>query len=149
MSDHPGWSRRRWLRVVGAGLAGGVAGCTGRGGTNERSLAATDDVPCADDFRVTAEAARIELGTVPRVRLRLHNTGDVRIEYGITVIFQQGTSLGIDTRTGRTTLSGTLDPGESVRRTATDDARDIQNTGSYELSVSLSCLSPLTRPAPD
>lgn len=133
--------RRRYLRTLCAGLAGASAGCAGRGGTSGRTAGATDDAPCADSFRVTEEATRIGPGTVPRVDIRLENTGEKPIDYELTVIFQQGTSLGIDARTGRNTLSGRLGPGETVRRTATDDARDIRNTDSYVLSVSLSCPS--------
>lgn len=90
---------------------------------------------------MTEGATQIGPGTVPRVDVRLENTGEKPIDYELTVIFQQGTSLGIDARTGRSTLSGTLGPGETVRRTATDDARDIRNTDSYVLSLSLSCPS--------
>jgi len=139
VSDEPRVGRRQWLRTLGVGIAGVTAGCAGRDGANDRTAGATDDAPCADNFRITDEATQIGLGTVPRVDIRLENTGEGPIDYELTAIFQQGTSLGIDARTGRSTLSGTLGPGETVHRTATDDARDIRNTDSYVLSVSLSC----------
>lgn len=139
MPDERRWDRRRWLGVVGFALAGGTAGCAERGDASDGSIDLSDDAPCADGFRITETAVDIQTGAVPRVRLRLDNTGETPIEYELVVIFQQGTSLGIEARTGRTTLSGTLEPGESVQRTATDDATDIRNTDTYDLSVSLSC----------
>ncbi|MBB6646100.1 hypothetical protein [Halobellus ruber] len=142
MSEEPSLARRRCLRAAGVALAGGLAGCARSGAVAAPSddLDFRSDAPCADDFEVVEEAARIELGSQPSVRLRFRNTGEVPIRYEVTVIFEQGTSLGIPARTGRDTLSGRLDPGETVVASATDDAADIENTEFYDVSVSLECL---------
>ena len=134
--------RREFLRGLGIAGAGVVAGCsTASGESGEKSREQTDPA-CADQLDVVEESARLGPGTVPEVRLRLRNTGDAPLQYELLVVFQQGTSLGIDARTGRDRLSGALDPGETAVETATDDARDIRNTGQYELRPSVTCGSP-------
>jgi hypothetical protein len=136
-SDETRWSRRRWLATVGAGVSAGLAGCVGSDAGP--TIAVSGEAPCADAVAVTEEAARVVTGQRPEVRLRLRNTGDVPVAYEVRVVFLQGTSLGIDARTGRTTLDGTLGPGETTTRVATDDARDVRNTDTYELDVSVAC----------
>jgi hypothetical protein len=137
MSSRTSLRRRRWLGLLGVGAVTALAGCADT--DSGPPLSVTGDAPCADAVTVTEEAARIETGAVPEVRLRIHNTGDEPVTYELRVIFLQGTSLGIDSRTGRQTLSGTLAPGESRLVVATDDARDVRNTDAYELSLSVSC----------
>jgi len=140
MSDGTLWTRRRCLRALGLSLAGPLAGCSTAVGDNAGSDA-TDGPACADDVEVTEQSARIELGQTPEVQLRVQNTGSVTLDYELVVVFEQGTSLGIDARTGRDILTGTLEPDEAVLKTATDDASDVRNTDHYELSLSVTCRS--------
>lgn len=141
MATEQGVARRRFLQAAGVAVAGGLAGCARSGAVAEPSeeLEFQSDATCADDFEIFEEAAQIELGSRPTVRLRLRNAGESPIGYDITVIFEQGTSLGIPARTGRAELSGALGPGETLVEAATDDASDVENTESYKLNVSLDC----------
>jgi hypothetical protein len=138
-------TRRRWRRrEYVAGLAAavtGLSGCTAGAGDSSGSMGmgASDPPPCAEGFRIAERDATIGKGTVPEVRLALRNDGSESVAYDIKVIFRQGTSLGIETRTGRDTLAGTVPAGETVVATATDDSLDIRNTTEYVLGVSLSC----------
>jgi hypothetical protein len=102
-------------------------------------MGASDRPSCADGFRIAERDATIGKGIVPEVRLSLRNDGSEPVAYEIRVIFRQGTSLGIETRTGRDTLVGTIPAGETVTATATDDSLDTRNTTEYVLAVSLSC----------
>jgi hypothetical protein len=102
-------------------------------------MGASDPPPCAEEFRIVEREATIGKGTVPEVRLALRNEGSEPVAYVVRVIFRQGTSLGIETRTGRDTLEGTVPAGETVTATATDDSLDTRNTTEYVLGVSLSC----------
>jgi len=143
MAEEFDCNRRRWLRAAGVALTGGLAGCV----TSDASAEPPERVPfdsdatCADGFEIVEEDARIALGTQPTLTLRLHNAGGVPISFAITVIFKQGTSTGRPIQTGNAELHGLLDPGDTVSRTATSDARDIENTRFYDLSVSLECPS--------
>ncbi len=136
-------ARRGYLRAAGVAIVGGLAGCARSGAVAEPSdeREFQSNAACADDFGIFEESAQIELGSQPTVRLRLRNAGEVPIGYDITVIFEQGTSLGIPARTGRAELSGRVDAGETTVVSATDDASDVENTESYKLNVSLDCLS--------
>jgi hypothetical protein len=129
------WSRRRWLELLGVCAATALAGCADTG----PPVAVTGDAACADAVTVTEVAVRIRTGTIPRVELGLHNTGAEPVAYEGRVVFIQGTSLGIDTRTGRDAFSGTLAPDERTSVVATDDARDVRNTDAYELFLSVTC----------
>lgn len=133
------WSRRSYLRGLALGIAGGVAGCVRSSSTTQRTFAVDSGPPCAGDFHILEQSARIGTGTVPEIRFQLRNMGEKPIEYELVVTFRQATSTGKDIRIGQTTLSGTLSPGTSVIRTATDDAYEIKNTDSYGLDVSVSC----------
>ncbi len=133
------WERRQYLRALGVGVAGMLAGCARALGSSDGESGGGTESRCAGALEITEESARIGPGTVPEVRLRLRNAGDVPLEYELLVVFEQGTSIGIDARTGRDVLSGTLAPGETVVETATDDARDIRNTDQYELYPSVAC----------
>jgi hypothetical protein len=139
MADDSEWERRRYLRMFGAGVAGSLAGCSRALGSSDGGSGKGAGSACADALEITEQSARIGPGTIPEVQLSLHNAGDVALEYEVLVVFQQGTSLGIDARTGRDVLAGTLDPGETVVETATDDARDVRNTDQYELRPSVAC----------
>ena len=133
MCSSEGFSRRRWLSAVAAVAA--TAGCIG----TDDTAPTTATGPCSDAFRLTERRTRLGKGVVPEVELRLENVGDRPIGYELLVVFLQGTSLGIDARTGRDRLRGRLTPGETVTVTATDDAPDIRNTQRYELTVTVSC----------
>ena len=139
MADRLRWERRRYLRTLGAGVAGSLAGCSTALGSSDGGSGSGAGSACAETLDITEESIQIGPGNVPEVRLRLHNRGDLQLEYEVLVVFEQGTSLGIDARTGRDVLSGTLDPGETAQETATDDARDIRNTDQYELHPSVDC----------
>lgn len=134
-------SRRRVLRGLAVGLASGVAGCTQSSATPERSFAAEESPPCAADIDILEHMVSIDSGTPPEVQLKLRNRGDIPVRYELTVTFQQATSTGKDVRTGQSTLSGRLGAGDTVIRTATDDAYEIENTDSYSLTASITCLS--------
>ena len=127
------FSRRRWLSAVAAAVA--TTGCVG---TDDATPTAATG-PCSDAFRLTERRTRLGKGVVPEVELRLENVGDRPISYELLVVFLQGTSLGIDARTGRDRLRGRLAPSETVAVTATDDAADIRNTQRYDLTVTVSC----------
>ncbi|MFB6297789.1 MAG: hypothetical protein ABEH56_04640 [Salinirussus sp.] len=146
MTDRSGWDRRRCLRVAGAGLAGALAGCAGTASDagGGRTVEVRDAPSCAEGFTITETSATVGTGTVPEVRLRLRNEGDVPVRYDVLVVFEQGTSLGIDARTGRDSLTGTLEPAAEVVLTATDDATDIERTDNYEVSASVGCASEAT-----
>jgi hypothetical protein len=136
-------SRRRYLAGLSAVLSSVLAGCTGATRVGEGAPPTEEPPACAEGVRISEASARIGDGRVPAVTLRVHNAGDAVVEYEVVVIFQQGTSLGIDARTGRDTLSGRVGPGETVTATATatDDAQESRNTDDYELDVSLACSS--------
>jgi hypothetical protein len=138
MSD---WTlcRRQYLSGVAVGLACATAACSQQQTAGGDTPTDGNRPPCADGFRVVEESARVESGTVPEVRLRLENAGDSTVAYEIRVIFQQSTSLGIEARTGRDSLSGTVSPGETLQRQATDDSYEIQNTDTYLLETSVRC----------
>jgi len=140
MSDGMLWTRRQCLRALGLSVAGPLAGCSTAVG-DSAGPDATNGPACANDVEVTEQSARVELGQVPEVEVRVRNTGSVTLDYELVVVFEQGTSLGIDARTGRDMLTGTLEPDEAVVETATDDASDVRNTDHYELSLSVTCRS--------
>lgn len=127
-------SRRGFLGALAAGLSA-VAGCS----TTDATGRTTTARPCATGFEIADRRVRIERGTTPEVTLTLHNGGETPIEYEVTVRFTQGTSLGRSIRSGRDVLTGPLAPGETVTRTATDDAPEVENTSGYDLAVSVEC----------
>lgn len=127
--------RRELLGGVAAALSA-VAGCSTTGTTGQGTTARPS---CAAGFEVRDRQASIERGTAPTVTLTLHNAGETPVEYEVTVQFTQGTSLGRPIRSGRDVLTGTLASGETVTRTATDDAPEIENTSGYELAVAIAC----------
>lgn len=135
--DAARWNRRRLLGAVGAGATTLLAGCADTDGRS--AVDVTGESPCVDGVTVTEEAVRIATGEVPEVRLRLRNAGSEPVDYEVRVVFLQGTSLGIDARTGRAVVSGTLAPGETTVEVVTDDARDVRNTDTYDLDVSVVC----------
>jgi hypothetical protein len=125
------------LAAAVATLAGCTAGASDPGGPTLRGE--SDRPSCAEGFRIVEREATIGKGTIPEVRLALQNDGSGPVAYEVRVIFRQGTSLGIEARTGRDTLAGTVPAGETVTATATDDSLDARNTTEYVLGVSLSC----------
>ncbi|MFB6117215.1 hypothetical protein [Halosegnis sp.] len=130
-------SRRRWLAALGSTTVPLTAGCI-------RSDTEATAPPCADAFQVTEERAQLGKGVVPVVELQLANVGSTPIGYDLLVVFQQGTSLGIDARTGRAQFAGALGPDETRKVTATDDGKDAKNTQMYELEVELRCRTSAT-----
>ena len=133
-------SRRSYLRGLALGLAGAIAGCMNSSETTQRTIVVEGGPPCAEEFRILEQSARFGSGTVPEITFQIENTGKNRIRYELTVTFQQATSTGKDIRIGQSILSGTLSPMSSVVRTATDDTYEIENTDSYEVDTSVSCL---------
>jgi hypothetical protein len=133
MRSSEGFSRRRWLSAVAAAAA--TAGCVG----TDDATPTTATGPCSDAFQFSERRTRLGKGVVPEVELQLENAGDRHIGYELLVVFLQGTSLGIDARTGRDRLRGRLAPGETVTVTATDDTVDIRNTQRYDLEATVSC----------
>ncbi|MFB6192298.1 MAG: hypothetical protein ABEI11_03135 [Haloarculaceae archaeon] len=130
--------RRRYLLGLAAAASVPTAGCATTAGAGTRT-GDDDRPPCAAGFDVTVLDARIGKGTVPELRLRLRNDGESPVAYRLSVVFRQGTSLGIEARTGRDSLSGRLAAGESVEVTATDDAPDVRNTTDYRIDASVTC----------
>jgi hypothetical protein len=110
------------IGALGLGFAGPLAGCS----TAVEGDAGRDGPACADGFEVTEQSARVGPGQVPEVWLRVRNDGTVTVDYELVVVFEQGTSLGIDARTGRDVLSGDASPspasGLAPRKAASVDA---------------------------
>ncbi|WP_049935153.1 COG1361 family protein [Haloplanus natans] len=130
--------RRALLAGLSAALTG-LAGCGSGAAPGTRSTVAPDRPPCADGFRIVDREERIERGAVPEVTVRLHNDGDVTVEYDLRVEFEQATSTGLREPSGRDRIVGTLAPGASVAVTATTDSAERTSTTDYSLDVTLAC----------
>ena len=133
-------TKRDILRLFSISTVGILTGCmTTASEPDEQQIAVPDEPPCADDLQIRQIGATVGGGTRPVVEFRIKNQGSEPIKYELQVIFEQGTSLGIDARTGRSTVSGTLSAGETIIQQVSDDARDIQNTDSYTVNVAVTC----------
>ena len=133
-------TKRDMLRMCVISAGSILTGCmTTASEASERQVAVPDEPPCADGLRIREIAATVGGGTRPVVEFHVENQGSKPLRYELQVIFEQGTSSGIDARTGRSTVSGTLNPGETMTHQVSDDARDIRNTDSYAVNVAVTC----------
>jgi hypothetical protein len=128
---------KRDLLRIGIVSAGSVfTGCmTTASESSEQQITIPDEPPCADDLQIKQIAATVGGEVHPVVELQVENQGSNPISYELQVIFEQGTSLGIDARTGRSTVTETVDGGEIITHQVSDNARDIKNTDSYIVNV--------------
>jgi hypothetical protein len=130
--------RRRLLGAVGAGVACGLAGCSGAEAGAEPAVTLAGDGPCVDAFRIVEESARVASGRAAEVRLRFVNESDGPLSYDARVVFERATWIGNAVERGRVALEGSLAAGESVVRTAALDEPGPGSTG-YEVRASVVC----------